>query len=62
MLYVVVPGSDYVSGKALSITCQIGCASLCRLLEGVRPVEVLPGSKSVISGGIAYEARSNADV
>jgi len=60
--HIVVLGSGHVSDNRLPVTSRIDNSSLYRLVEGVRIFRALPGSKLLISGGIGYDPRPNADV
>lgn len=60
--YVVVLGSGHVSNPLLPVTAQIGSDSLYRLVEGVRIIRELPGSKMVICGGRIPDPVPNAHV
>ena len=60
--YIVVLGSGHVSDDRLPETSQIGGSSLYRLIEGIRLINLFPGSKLVLSGGIVYDPVPNADV
>jgi uncharacterized SAM-binding protein YcdF (DUF218 family) len=60
--YVVVLGSGHVSDPDLPKTAQIGASSLYRLVEGVRLIRLLPGSRLVITGGVIPDPVTNARV
>ena len=60
--FIVVLGSGHVSDSRLPETSQIGGSSLYRLTEGIRLLNLFPGSKLVLSGGVVYDPIPNADV
>ena len=60
--YVVVLGAGHVSDSSLPVTSQIGCASLYRLVEGIRISQVLPNTHLIISGGVGYDPVPNANI
>lgn len=58
--YVVVLSAGHVTDTTVSLTSQITRVSLIRLIEGIRLLHALPGSKLVLSGDSAYDAVSEA--
>lgn len=60
--YIVVLGSGHVSDKRLPETSQIGGASLYRLTEGIRLLNIFSGAKLIVTGGIGHDPVPNAHV
>ena len=60
--YIVVLGSGHVSDKRLPETSQIGGASLYRLTEGIRLLNIFPGTKLIVTGGVGHDPVPNAQV
>ena len=59
--WVVVLGARHTSDPNLPATSQASQATLSRLIEGVRIHRMAPGSKLVLSGGIAFDPKSEAE-
>jgi uncharacterized SAM-binding protein YcdF (DUF218 family) len=64
--WIVVLGGGHTSDPQMPANSQLWGPSLCRLVEGIRLHNLLPGSKLMLSGGVLYdpvpEARVLADV
>lgn len=59
--WIVVLGGGHTVDPTLPISSQIGAVSLVRLLEGVRLYRQLPGSKLILSGGVVFQKKPEAD-
>lgn len=59
---IVVLGSGHVSDPRLPPTSVINSDSLYRLVEGIRIMNALPGTKLVLSGGKGFDTVANATV
>lgn len=60
--WVVVLGSGYSTPGRVPPNGRLDTASLERLVEGIRLYRALPGTKLIMSGGIAYGGVSQAQV
>lgn len=60
--HIVVLGSGHVSDPRLPETSRIGGASLYRLTEGIRLLNIFPEAKLVVTGGIGHDPVANAEV
>ena len=60
--WVVVLGGGHVSVPNLPASSQLSEHSLFRLVEGVRIHRKLPGSRLILSGGGAFDPKSDAAV
>ena len=60
--WVVVLGGGHISDSRVPITSQISRTSLIRLVEGIRLLRMLPGSKLILSGGGGFDPVPNAKI
>lgn len=60
--WVVVLGSGYSTTATVPPNGRLDPPSLERLVEGIRLYRALPGTKLVVSGGVAFPAASQAQV
>jgi uncharacterized SAM-binding protein YcdF (DUF218 family) len=59
--WVVVLGGGHVSNPARPANLQIGTSTLARLVEGLRVLSHLPGSRLLLSGGAVFDPVPEAD-
>jgi len=60
--WVVVLGSGHSSDPALSVTSQIATTALSRLAEAIRLHRLFKGSRLLLSGGVVFDPRPQAEV
>ncbi len=60
--WVVVLGSGYSTKAGIPATGRLSSSGLVRLIEGIRLTRALPGSRLLLSGGIAYGGVPQAEV
>ena len=61
IIWVVVLGGGHTSDPTQPPTGQISNASLTRLVEGIRIYRMCPGSKLVLTGGIVFDPKPEAE-
>ena len=60
--WIVILGGGHVSDPQLPVTSQIDESAAVRLMEGIRLQRMIPGSKLILSGGIAFDPVSEAEI
>ena len=60
--WIVTLGGGSNSDPNLPVSSRLGEASLSRVLEGVRLYREMPGSKLILSGGVAFGSQPEADL
>jgi uncharacterized SAM-binding protein YcdF (DUF218 family) len=58
--WVVVLGGGHTPDEKLSETARLSSSSISRLVEGIRIVRQIPGSRLVLSGGAIYHSTTEA--
>lgn len=59
--WVVVLGGGHLDADGLPPNQKLGGSSLARLVEGIRVLHGIPGSRLLLSGGAVFEERSVAE-
>ena len=60
--WIVVLGGGHISDPQIPINSQLSDASIARLVEGIRLLNMLSESKLILSGGSAFDPVPNAKV